>query len=148
MELDAWLLNFGGQNRAIVGQRELLHLIPVASAQTVPRTPRHCSKVLNWQNKVIPVWDVNTWLGVEEIAHQSPFAVLIGYQLQPKQTPQLGALVLVEPPLRITVSIDQECTTPTASPWRALASAFLMYEKEQLAVLDLRRMFAGLVRAS
>lgn len=153
MELSAWLLNFGKNHRAVVGQRELLHLIPNAFSlvQTIPRTPLHCSKVLNWQNQVIPVWDVNTWLLANErvdertVSTSASLAVLIGYQPQPKKMPQLGALMLVEPPLRITISTDQECTNPTASPWRALASAFLVYEEEQLAVLDLRRVFSGLV---
>lgn len=146
MKLDAWLLNFGNQNRAVVGWRELLHLIPEASFQSIPRTPKHCNKVLNWQNRIIPIWDVGAWFTTGEISDPGDTGVLVGYQLQAGAVPQLGALMLVEPPLRIAVSTDQECVPPSSlSPWREIASAFLTYEGETLAVLNLRHMFSGQV---
>ncbi len=144
MKWDAWLLNFGNQNRAVVGWRELLHLIPDASSHTIPQTPKHCSRVLSWQNRIVPIWDMGAWFTTGEVHDSGNTGVLVGYQLQAGAVPQLGALMLLEPPLRITISSEQECPAPSdLSPWRAIASAFLMYEEEPLAVLDLRHMFSG-----
>lgn len=146
MKWDAWLLDFGNQSRAIVGWRELLHLIPDASSQSIPRTPQHCSKVLNWHNRIIPIWDMGAWLTAGAMPDPGNTGVLVGYQLQAGAAPQLSALMLIEPPLRITVSMQQECAVPSGlSPWREIASAFLLYEEEALAVLDLRHMFSGQV---
>ena len=146
MKWDAWLLNFGNQHRAVVGWRELLHLIPEAKFQSIPQTPKHCGRVLNWQNRIIPIWDVGAWFTTGEVHDPGNTGVLVGYQLQNGAAPQIGALMLVEPPLRIAISAEQECPAPAElSPWREIASAFLRHEEETLAVLNVRHMFSGQV---
>ena len=146
MKWDAWLLNFGNQNRAVVGWRELLHLIPGATAQTIRPASSHGSKVLHGQNRISPIWDMGAWLTADAMPDSGNTSVLVGYQLQAGATPQLGALMLIEPPVRISIATDQGCPAPSSlSPWREVASAFLMYEEEALAVLDLRHLFSGQV---
>ncbi|MEN9373544.1 MAG: hypothetical protein RIR79_1096 [Pseudomonadota bacterium] len=150
IELNAWLLNFGNNHRAVVGWRELLHLIPEVSLQPLPQTPLHCDKVVVWQNRIIPVWNLGAWLTGGHISDKGKLAVIIGYQPQPGQVPQLGAFLLEEPPVRIAVASNQAGETSASSeaqsPWRDITSSFLTHEHEQLAVLDVRYMFSGLVQ--
>ncbi len=144
MESIAWLLDFGGGELAAVGKRELLHLVPQPELFAVPRTPRHCSRTLIWQSRVVPVWDVRAWLAAGHCTESAPLAAVVGYQARAGQSPQFGALLLTEPPERITVADADACDPPgEPSGWRELASSCFRHDGDPVAILDLPRMYSA-----
>jgi hypothetical protein len=144
MEARAWLLNFGDGTRAAIGLPELLHVVPQPGLFEVPRTPRHCSRALVWQNHVVPVWDVLAWLRPGTHADRPELAAIVGYQSRRGQPPRFGALLLAEPPGRIGVSDDQACGLPPGQPrLDEIACSCFRHGDAPVAVLDLPLMFSG-----
>ncbi|MDP2826549.1 MAG: hypothetical protein Q8O52_28170 [Sulfuritalea sp.] len=144
MESIAWLLNFGDGQLAAVGKRELLHLVPQPELFEVPRTPRHCSRVLIWQHRVVPVWDILAWIKPGSRAKDAGLVAVVGYQSRRRQTPQFGAMVLAEPPSRIGVTDAQACElSREQSAWGEIAISCFRHEEKPVAVLDLPLMFSG-----
>lgn len=142
----AWLLNFGDGEVAAVGQRELLHLVPQSSTYEVPRTPRHCRRVLAWQNQLVPVWDILEWLRPGRSDGQAALAAVVGYQERRRQVPRFGALMLTEPPRRIEVCNSQACELDKGqSAWHGIAISSFRHEgaSEPVPVLDLPLMFSA-----
>lgn len=148
MESNAWLLNFGDGENAAVGERELLHLVPQPDLFEVPLAPGHCSRVLVWQNQVLPVWDVLAWLKPGTPAKDARLAAVVGYQSRRREPPQFGAMVLAEPPGRIRVSDSQACELPQGQAcWAEIAISCFLHQEKPIAVLDLPQMFSGALAA-
>lgn len=147
----AWLLNFGDGKLATLGERELLHLVPQAEFLEVPRVPRHCRRVLAWQNRVVPVWDVLEWLRPGSDHNDARLAAVAGYQFHRGQAPQFGALLLVEPPNRIEVCNSQACDLDEdQAAWRGIAISSFRHEgiPTPIPVLDLPLMFSTSLASS
>jgi len=144
MESAAWLVHFGGGESAVLGERELLHLVPQPALLAVPRTPAHCRHVIQWQNRLLPVWNVLEWLRPGVGNTHAQLVAVVGYQLRRKEMPRFGAIMLGEPPSRIKVSDIQACELPEGrSGLDKIASACFRHEQKPMAVLDLPRMFSG-----
>jgi hypothetical protein len=144
MESIAWLLDFGDGEIAAVGKRELLHLVPQPEIFEVPRTPRHCSRALIWQSRVVPVWDVRAWLAPGTRTESAPLAAIVGYQSQRRQQPRFGALLLIEPPGRIAVNDSDACELSRGQPgWSKLAISCFLHGENPVAILDLPLMFSA-----
>lgn len=143
MEASAWLVHFGGGESAVIGERELLHLVPQPSLLAVPRTPAHCCRVMEWQNRLLPVWDVLEWLNPCAGGRDARLAAVVGYQLRRKEMPRFGAIMLEEPPSRVKVSDAQACELPAGRPGlRDIAISCFLHERRPVPVLDLPRMFS------
>ncbi|MCX7156605.1 MAG: hypothetical protein NTW45_09205 [Rhodocyclales bacterium] len=144
MESIAWLLNFGNGQLAVVGRRELLHLVPQPALFEVPRAPRHCSRVLIWQDRIVPVWDMLAWLAPNSRAVNASLLAVVGYQSGPRQVPRFGAVLLAEPPARVVVADTQACELPQdQSAWGRIASSSFCHEEKPIGILDLPLMFSG-----
>ena len=143
-EANAWLLSIGSGRFAAVGERELLHLAPQPEIFDVPLAPCHCMRVLPWQEQLLPVWDIAAWLGRDTGTKTLPLAAITGYQSRPRETPRLGAIALLEPPVRIQVSNSQACDLPKGEAgWHELALSCFLYEEKPVPILDLYRMFSA-----
>jgi hypothetical protein len=148
MESIAWLLDFGDGELAAVGRRELLHLVPQPEIFEVPRTPQHCSRVLIWQDRVVPVWDVRAWLSPESRMESAPLAAIVGYQLRTREQPRFGAVLLVKPPGRIAVKDADACElADRQARWKELAISSFRHGEDPVAILDLPRMYSGALAA-
>lgn len=144
MKSIAWLLNFGDGELAAVGERELIHLVSQPKLFEVPRAPGHCSRVLLWQNRTLPVWDMLAWLKPDSAAKDASLAAVVGYQSRRRQAPQFGAMMLVEPPSRIEVANSQACELPREQPaWGEIASSCFCHLDRPMAVLDIPLIFSG-----
>lgn len=144
MESTAWLLNFGGSHLAAVGKRELLHLVQQPTLFDVPRTPRHCSRVMIWQNRMVPVWDIVDWLAPGSSAESANLLAVFGYQSARRQVPRFGAMSLAVPPLRVAIADSLACElTLQQTAWRKITSSCFLYEKTPTGILDLPLIFSG-----
>jgi hypothetical protein len=143
VDASAWLLHFGDGESAVVGERELLHLVPQPTLLMVPRAPAHCRRVMEWQNRLLPTWDVLEWLSPGAGERDARLAAVVGYQLRRKEMPRFGAVMLEEPPSRVKVSDTQACELPGGRPGlRDIAISCFLHEQQPVPVLDLPRMFA------
>jgi len=140
-ELTAWLMDFGHGRRAATGERLLVHIVPAPVLAEVPRAPAHCRRVLVWENRLLPAWDVAAFLGAPPIASDRALAALAAYRGGADTgKARLGALLLPAPPVRIAVLDPRSRELPDAR-WRAIAKACFEHREEAVPILDLARMF-------
>lgn len=141
----AWLLDLGAGCRAAVGERELVHLLYMPQSHAVPRTPVHARAVLPWQQRLLPVLDVVSWLGGEPSASGLSIAGVLAYQHQRGAPPRYGALWLAAPPVRLDVADQQACALPEPVPaWQALAVSCFEHEGAPVPILDLQRLYGAI----
>ena len=140
LRMNAWIMDFGMNYRAAVGVRELLHLIAVPITFSVPCTPLYCHRVVFWQERLLPVFDIASRLGGS--AQEGQFIAVVGYQQKRGEYPQFGALQLASPPLQVAVSDEQACNLPQKTlGWDELAISCFDYQGDAVPVLNLTRLF-------
>lgn len=143
--MNAWLLDFGGDCRAAVGTRELLHLVDAPFTFAVPRAPGYCRQIVMWQERLLPVMDIAARVG--SVSRQAPFLAVIGYQRQRGEYPQFGALMLSSPPMQLEVSDEQSCPLPDEEgAWRELSISCFEHQGAPVPVLNLCRIFSNAPR--
>lgn len=139
--MNAWLLDFGGDCRAAVGTREMLHLVDAPVTFAVPCTPGYCGHIAIWQDRLLPVMDIAARVGC--VSHKTQFLAVIGYQQQRGEYPQFGALALSSPPRQLAVSDAQACRLPGEDgAWRELAISCFEHQGSPVPVLNLCRIFS------
>jgi chemotaxis signal transduction protein len=130
--------------RAAIGERELYHLIHAPKVHTVPSTPRHCSRVVLWEEQILPLWDLAAWLSGTPPVEVVPVVAVVAYQRSRRERPEFGTLALAAPPVRLAVRNEQACGLPEAMPaWKALAISCFAHQGQPIPIIDLARMFSG-----
>ena len=110
---DAWLLECGDALSIAVGDHEMVELLQRESCQEVPGTPSYCSKVLVWNESIVPVMDI---AGLHENASgpkSDAYFCLLYFQSAPNSPLQLVAIRVEHAPERIRVDDAQLCEIPT-----------------------------------
>lgn len=139
-QVDAWVMDFGMGHKAAVGGRELIHLIDVPVSFLVPCTPDFCHSVLFWQGMLLPLMDVAARLGAD--TQDRPFVAVVGYQQRRGEYPQFGAVQLVAPPVKVTVSNAQACKLePDLNIWQGLAISCFEYQGSKTPIVNISRLF-------
>ena len=139
----AWILQFSPNDRAAVGQRELLHIVHAVPTFPVPLAPAHCREVIYWQDRPVPLMDISVWLGGGTGENARRYVGIVGYQLRRGEAPHFGALWLAAPPVRATVADSQACALPeTSAAWPELAVSCFEDKAGPVPVLDLPRLFS------
>jgi hypothetical protein len=140
---DAWLIEFVEGGRAAIGERELFHILYQAAVHPVPRAPRHCAEVVEWEGQLLPLWDIDARLGGS--GSGVVLVAVVGYQDAAGGT-AFGALRLHSPPQRIQVDDEAACAMPEDQPvWRALSRSCFLRGDLPVPVLDLAGLFAAQV---
>lgn len=140
--MNAWLLDLGASCQAVVGTRELLHLIDAPATYEIPYTPQYCRRVVFWQDRMLPVLDIPAKLG--GAPQQAPFLAVVGYQRKRGEYPQFGALMLASPPQQLEVSDEQACPLPEEKHgWDKLAISCFDHHGDAVPVLNLARIFTA-----
>lgn len=139
--LTAWLMDFGHGYRAATGERLLVHVVPAPVLADIPRAPIHCRRVLVWENRLLPAWDVAAFLDAPPLTSDRALAALAAYRVGADTGKvRLGALLLPAPPVRIAVLDPRNRELPDPR-WRAIAKACFEHHEEAVPILDLARMF-------
>lgn len=126
---NGWLLHLAGGGHAAIGLLELSYLFPEEPpAYAVPCTPAHTSRVIVWQQRLVPVIDLHARVFEAGAGRTAKMVGIVHSGADPANASAgLGALMLSRAPEQIQVSDDQACDLPEAlAPWAPLAvSCFL-----------------------
>ncbi len=138
---NAWLLPLGGKHWAAVGAHQMVHLVYEPQLTPIPLTPPHCSHALILEGHILPVWDIAVWLGAALPGRATHLAAVVAYAGSDGR--QLGAIQLVGPPVRATVSDDAACPLPeTPARWRSIAISCFRHGDQVVPVVDVAHMFS------
>lgn len=139
----AWFIEFSTDVRAAIGERELFHLLYRPAAHPLPCSPAHCFQVIQWEDRFLPLWDLERRLDRDASRSVASLVAIVGYQGQEGLT-EFGALSVASPPQRISVDDADACSLPENRPaWRAIAKSCFSRAGSPVPVLDLASMFAS-----
>ncbi len=143
-EATAWIIDLGNGLRAALGYSELEHLVQSPTFYEMPLTPSYCRHLMLWEGDMVPVLDLASWLTGGAVVQRGSFAALIGYEEQPGDAPQRGALVTTAFPKRVGVYDNQACDLPPEPcGWSHVACSCFCHENQPIPVLDLPFLFSG-----
>lgn len=146
----AWLLPTGSIHVAI-GEFELVHIIAGWQRyMPVPRSPAWCHHVFLWQGRLLPLFDLETYInpapGIVRTAFSNTREIVgvIAYENQHGEI-QYGGLKLNAPPAIRVVSDDEICDYPMTFPgWDKIAlSCFEDPDIGPVPILDIQRIFCA-----
>ncbi len=137
----AWLLEFGDGVRAAIGERELFHILYRPTLHALPRAPAHCSRLIEWEGRMLPLWDLHRRLNREAAPAAAELVAIVGYRGSDGST-VFAAFGITVPPQRIGVDDADACDLPVDRPaWRALTKSCFSHSDAAVPVLDLASMF-------
>ena len=142
---EAWLLSFNNELNAAVGGRELQHIIHSPITFTVPLCPFYCDEVLIWNDQLLPVIDLASWLTEGRKACRNALIGIVAYQPHDRQTLHYAGLQLDRAPRRLKVYDNQACALPEDVPiWHKIAvSCFKCQDDTPVPILDLPSVFSA-----
>lgn len=134
----AWILDCGDEAVIAVSAFNMLHVVEDAALRfKVPLTPAHCSEVLVWQQRVLPVIDLELLLRRHATVSQKNHSCVLGW-LCPGDITEYGILATRTSPQRILVT-DDKSRTPSAAladVWRGVALGFFEYQNKLIPIAD------------
>lgn len=143
----AWLLDFGRGTKAAVGAHEMSHVILSPELYDVPCTPDFCNEVLVWQDYILPVLDMNSFLKRQKMmrTHSGVIGIAI-YQEDSSKPLTYAGLHLAETPLSIFVSDEQACELPAQKKeWSPITISCFTYKNDAIPIIDLAAIFSGMI---
>lgn len=142
-DCNAWMVPLRGDQRAAVGELELVHVLPDPPALfTVLKAPRHCRQVFLWEGHVLPVFDLSQWLGKDPDDGERALVAVFRYRPGHGRALRYGSLVIQGAPRQVLVNDSQACELPRGSEaWREVAHACFDYGGRPVPVLNLPRIF-------
>lgn len=120
-------------------------LIDNPKVVAVPGAPYYCLGLMPWQDRQLPLLDLNTLLRAYPDADRLPagHVLVLAYQSAPGEPLQYGAVCAPWLVQMIEVTDSQQCDLPADSdlwPWISLSC--FDYEGHAVPVLDASRVFA------
>ncbi|MDX1431689.1 MAG: chemotaxis protein CheW [Gammaproteobacteria bacterium] len=144
MESVAWVLGLRAGHSVAVGELELVHVLPDRPELfPVLKSPAHCDHVFLWQDNVLPVFDLSTWLGDESATGDSEHIGIVRYRRSRGEPVSYGSLLIEGPPRQVRVRDEQACELPPgATRWRDVAISCFEHGGQPTPVLDVARIFS------
>ena len=143
-EVAAWVMQIDRMSRVAVGQLELIHIIANPEYIEVPKAPRHCKRVVMWNNKVIPVMDLSILVNDASAFYQHNSVAVALYAPEGRHELQYGGIQLIDMPVLDKVSNQQQVTQSELSEqWKPLSvSAYRGRDSDIIPILDLPKLFS------
>lgn len=143
----AWLLPQVEGIKFAVAEQEMQEYLVSPMVFPVPLAPAHCAAVIAWHGNIIPLMDLRTLLGVDDVLPAKDVVVL-AYQVQPLAPLNYLALVLGGVPSMIRVSDEQACELPVtySEILQTVALACFIHDEVETIVLDVTYLSSGAFR--
>jgi hypothetical protein len=141
----AWLLDFGKGLQAAVGMHEMSQVLISPTLYQIPCTPFYCNEVVIWQQRILPVLDVNSLFEGQKILLDENGGVigLAMYQPDPQESPTYGCFYLSTTPTSIFVNDETACDLPAQQRhWEHFAISCFVYNNAAIPIIDLNRLFS------
>lgn len=128
-----WRFNLGGGLTAVVGQNELVHIMPMVID--------HQNRTAEWNGEQIPLVDVGA-VFLQKPPLSAPFVGVVAYPRQDGEGVQFGAISLLTLPVRITVDDEQACDLPDQPVgWKEISISCFSLEGSPCPILDTPALF-------
>jgi chemotaxis signal transduction protein len=140
----AWLLSFGDGLYAAIGDREMQYVIHSPVTTRIPISPFYCDQVLIWNNQLLPVFDLASWLTGGKQVCQNALIGVVAYSYRHQHTLHYAGLRLHVAPKRLRVYDEQACVLPEENTsWGKVAvSCFKYLGDRHIPILDLQTVFS------
>lgn len=144
LSAEAWLLSFDNELSAAIGGRDLQHIAHLPPTFTIPFCPFYCDRVLIWNERLLPVIDLASWLTDGKQTCRSDLVGIVVYLEHGAHTPNYAGLRILSAPKRLQVHDNQACRFPQhMRRWSNIAASCFSYESDKLIpILDLRKIFS------
>lgn len=138
----AWLMEVDRSLNMAVGQFELVHIVDRPEYMSIPQAPEYCKHVIVWNDKIVPVMNLSSWLtGDVQPEDIGIVAILVYKNLQEELL--YGGVKLNNPPVLERVNNDQQCSLPENSDKLKpiSVSCFKSSDGDTVPVLDVTSLF-------
>ncbi|RKZ52038.1 MAG: hypothetical protein DRR16_11490 [Candidatus Parabeggiatoa sp. nov. 3] len=141
----AWLLDFGRDLKAAVGHHEMWQVLISPKLFDVPCTSPYCCEVLIFQDRILPVLDIQYLLdGDKMILTKDNVVGIAVYQDDPTHPIHYAGLHLASTPQNIYVSDDTACDLPEHQQyWEPLALSCFSYKDQAIPIIELAYLFSS-----
>jgi chemotaxis signal transduction protein len=144
----AWVLSpYGVQPCAVAGHQMIEYLYAV-TPYTVPLTPAHCTAVIEWRQRFVPLMDLGALVGQSSKGTTLQAAVL-AYQTEPGTPVQYVAIAVQAAPVRCAVTDDLACDLPDRQQelWSWLAIACFARDGMPTPILSVAQLCSDAFRS-
>ena len=140
--VSAWMMQIDRMLNLAVGQFEIVHIIDRPELYLIPQAPEYCKHVIIWNENIIPVMNVSSWLSNEVQAKDAGIIAILVYK-NTQQELQYGGIKLGNAPVLEKVTNSQQCELPEDSEkLRDISlSCFKSSGGEAVPVLDVEKLF-------
>lgn len=140
----AWLLEVVPGIMVAVGQFEVIHIVDRPEYFAIPHAPKYCSSVVMWNDKIVPVLDLPSWLTGHEQPGGPDIVAIVAYQSVHDEY-LYGGIGVSSIPALCRVTNEQFCELPdNTEKWHRISLSCFKSEKGQVVpVLNLASIFSS-----
>jgi len=139
----AWLLQVDRLVNVAIGQFELIHIIDEPDYMSIPQAPDYCKDVVLWNNNIVPVMSLASWLtSCLQVDNTGVVAIVVYQDDQGKH--KFGGIKLSSPPIQAKVNNSQQCQlTDDLDKWRKVSlSSFKSKTGDIVPIIDVSKLFS------
>lgn len=143
-----WLLNFGDDRWAAVGEKELQEVLPDPQLASDLSAPAHCRSRLEWRGYMLPVMDLAVVFGADPGRDSGRWVTVVAYAEEGGKEIGFAALRLEEPPVAVQVNDGMACALPETSLrdyliWNFISLSCFRHKESAVPVIELARLFSS-----
>ena len=136
--IGAWLLQLNDSRSVATSEQEVIEYLGHPQLFPIPFTPEHCSSIVQWRDRLLPVIDICPLFG-DQPDDEAQGIVVLAYQQASKL--EYLALAVSQPPTHLRVSDDQVCESSELDEseiWATseLVLAVLIEDDQKIPVID------------
>lgn len=141
--VSAWMMQIDRMLNLAVGQFEIVHIVDQPELFLIPQAPEYCKHVIIWNENIVPVMNVSSWLSNEAQAKDTGIIAILVYK-NSRQELQYGGIKLGNAPALEKVTNSQQCELPEDNEkLRGISlSCFKSSGGETVPVLDVEKLFS------
>lgn len=140
----AFVLDLPGGARIALGLSQVTQLVRPERIIDVPAAPAHCRWLIEWNDRLVPVLDLERLLGLPQSEQRASMFAVVTIDDPHNASNQFGALGLTRLPFVIDVDDSDACELPSdVAAWHGTALACFRYQERECPIPDLTRLFAA-----
>lgn len=139
----AWLMQVDRMVNMAVGQFELMHIVDQPDYVQIPQAPEYCKHVILWNDNIVPVMNLSSWLTGEPQSDDSYVVAILVYK-DAQGGFIYGGIKLNDTPVLERVSNNQQCGMPEIYEKLKIISlsCFKSSNGDVVPVLDVNGLFS------